>query len=381
MPTFANIETFTNLLSSALDEGIFISIHYSNKRSFSTIDKIQCRFLEIKNAPQISSSIFQNDQNYIKNDPPKAFLNNHKEWLPLFKQIILKTNSETIQLLVNKKQKGTLKISTQKNEVINPNHNRSKNYIINEDAPFLHSLGISSSNGKVKEKGYKKFRQINKFVEILEAHLPDEDPKDPMQIYDFGCGKAYLSFAAYYYINTVQKQKVNLLGIDLKSKVIDQVNQVATNLGYDTLRFEVGDITKFQIQKMDVMIALHACDIATDIAIAKAITSNAKLIIMAPCCHKQVRKSLTPSPVSSTIFKHGILEERMIANITDGIRGLILESKGYKVKIFEFISSEHTSKNVMILAEYTGLIKNTQDDINQLKSTFGIKNHYLESLV
>lgn len=379
MPSIKAIERFNQLLTESIHDDTFVSLTCTNPISKSVEAKIHARSITLKKEKAISCASVKDNQEFTSNYDIPSFIEVYSNFSSLYKQQLLKLTTGSYQLLKNKKGEGTMKQTSTKSIALDTSHDVSKNYLIPPSERFLIALGISSASGNVLPKSQKKYRQINKFIEILSKHIPNTDDKS-LSIYDFGCGKAYLSFATYTYLNSLGID-VTMTGLDLKMKVIENCNALATKLHFSGLDFKVGDITDFSQQPMDVLIALHACDIATDIAIAKGIQSQAKLIVMAPCCHKQIRKSIAPTSFSKSLLKHGILEERMATIITDSIRSLILESHGYKTKVFEFISSEHTAKNIMILAEYNGVKKDNTGTIADIKSHYGIEEHYLESLV
>jgi SAM-dependent methyltransferase len=256
-------------------------------------------------------------------------------------------------------------------------HNRNKNRMIPEDAKFLQVLGLSSSHGKIFAPAQKKYRQINKFIEILDTQLKDLKEDKCIYIADMGCGKAYLSFAIQYWLSE-RKIPHRITGYDIRPELIEENNENAKKLEIDSLIFKQGDINEVEIDQADMVIALHACDIATDMAIAKGIQSGAKYLILSPCCHKQIRQEIKSKNV---ITKFGILKERQAEIVTDVIRALILEHSGYKTNIFEFISYEHTGKNLMITAVKTKANPTALNEVDQLKKEYGISYHYLERLL
>lgn len=229
-------------------------------------------------------------------------------------------------------------------------HNQEKQYLIPDGTPcdFLIRLGVMDKSGKVIPKHYSKFRQINRFLEIVSdvtAHLPKQ-PK----IIDFGCGKAYLTFALYYYLHHVLGKDVTIIGLDLKEDVICFCNQVAADLHYEHLQFQMGDIAEYdETARADMVVTLHACDTATDFALIKAVNWHASVILSVPCCQHELFSQLQ-NPLQQPILKQGILKERIAALLTDGLRCLKLEEHGYEVSTIEFTSLEHTAKNIMIRA-------------------------------
>lgn len=210
-------------------------------------------------------------------------------------------------------------------------------------------------SGKVIQKHYSKFRQINRYLEIVEdvfPHLPTDKNK-PLKIVDFGCGKAYLTFAIYYYLKIKKNRNVEIIGLDLKKDVIDFCNKVASELGYHQLKFLMGDIADYTNDHADMVVTLHACDTATDYALMNAVSWNTKVILSVPCCQHELFSQIK-NDVHQPMLKHGILKDRLTEYLTDGLRGLKLESKGYDVAMIEFTSLEHTARNIMIKAVKTG---------------------------
>ncbi len=288
-------------------------------------------------------------------------------------------------LLYNKKRKARLQKRKASSQFLpSSTHNKQKKYLVAADSPFLQKLGIANQQ-KILQAHQDKFRQINKYVEIMSGLLAQANLPATLQIVDMGCGKGYLTFALHQYLNQ-EKRANQLVGIELRKHLVDFCNQQAQALGWSNLSFKAQDIFDYDNDKVDVLIALHACDIATDIAIAKGIKAKAELIVTAPCCHQQIRKELDTHNSLACVLKNGILEERQAEIITDGIRALILEAFGYQTKVFEFISSEHTAKNLMITAIKTKektILPNPVllEKIAAIKKDFGIKEHYLEKLL
>lgn len=231
-------------------------------------------------------------------------------------------------------------------------HNRVKRYILKEGipVPFLVDLGVMTASGKVVASRYDKFRQINRFLEYIEDILP-QLPKDrEVTILDFGCGKSYLTFAMYYYLRVLKEYDVNIIGLDLKTDVIQKCSRLAESYGYNKLHFYQGDIADYEgVSAVDMVVTLHACDTATDFALAKAVGWGAKVILSVPCCQHELNRQIKNETLAP-IFHYGILKERMAALITDGIRAQLLEERGYDTQILEFIDMEHTPKNLLIRA-------------------------------
>jgi SAM-dependent methyltransferase len=271
---------------------------------------------------------------------------------PYFKQAVLFTVDADLQVLYHKKN-GIKIIESKATKVQKEtSHNRVKQYILKEGNPvdFLVALGITNGQGAVLKDKQHKFKQINKFLEFIEdaaKHLPKDRP---LKILDFGCGKAYLTFALYYYFTEVLKRPVEVIGLDLKTEVIMQLNQLKDKLSYGNLRFLAGDIRQFIPEgSIDMMITLHACDTATDFAIEKAIDLNAQAILSVPCCQHEIFAQLKKDK-NPLLYKHGIVKEKFAALLTDALRASALEAMGYDTEIVEFIDMEHTPKNMLIRA-------------------------------
>ena len=261
-------------------------------------------------------------------------------------------------VLVSKKGKHTVKIKPHevKENAKILSHNRVKQYILpqGKPVPFLVDLGVMTREGRVREAAYDKYRQINRFLEFIQDVLP-KLPKDrEITIVDFGCGKSYLTFAMYYFFRELKGYQVKIIGLDLKEDVIRRCSRLAEEYGYDNLQFLQGDIAGYEgLEKADLVGTLHACDTATDFALAKAVQWDAKVILSVPCCQHELNGKIR-NDLLAPVLKYGILKERMSALITDGIRANLLESAGYSVQILEFIDMEHTPKNLLIRAVKTG---------------------------
>jgi hypothetical protein len=266
-------------------------------------------------------------------------------------------------------------------------HNRIKTRYIDSKDKYLNLLGITNLKGEVKGDKYDKFRQVDKFIEILNGLIESSSlaDKNEIDVVDFGSGKSYLTFAVYNYLNYKLDLKTKVTGIEQREDLALLSNDISTAVDFNDLKFINSTINDNKIKKADVVIALHACDTATDDAIAKAIAIKSEIIILAPCCQKYVRKHLHIPEELKGVFKHGILEEHLASFITDGLRALVLESYGYKTKVFEFISGDHTSKNIMITAvmdEFTedNYLKKVVE-IEKMKAQFGLSDFYLDKLL
>lgn len=273
-----------------------------------------------------------------------------------FKQInIWLSNSIEIILLISKKNKVNMKIRKCENQFM-PQKERGPNsrkaYIISEGMiiPPLIDMGIVNTQGEIVKSKYDKFKQINRFIELIDDEFKDYHATRPLRIVDFGCGKSYLTFILYYYFTEIKKIPVDILGLDLKREAIEKCNNAAKKYGYTSLHFEVGDIADYvPTQNVDVVITLHACDTATDYALYNAIKWNADKIFSVPCCQHEINNMIMANKLK-LLTRYGIIKERFSALLTDALRANILEYCGYKTQLLEFIDFEHTPKNVMIRA-------------------------------
>ena len=271
---------------------------------------------------------------------------------------ILSSKSKT--LTCKYKKAGQLKVQR------DLSHNRTKKYIIQEGKPvaFMIDLGVMGQDGKIIRTRYDKFRQINRFLEYIEDILPKLDKERELTIIDFGCGKSYLTFAMYYYLKELKGYNIRIIGLDLKADVIEHCNELRTRYGYDKLDFYVGDIATYKdVDKVDMVVTLHACDTATDYALAKAVKWGAEVILSVPCCQHEANRTIK-SDILSPVMDYGILKERMAAIVTDAARAKLLTANGYDTQILEFIDMEHTPKNLLIRA-----VKSGKEDISAREKT------------
>ena len=294
-----------------------------------------------------------------------------------FKNALVETQSFTANVLVSKKGTITIKKkvnASAKQPKISLSHNRKKKYILEEGipVPFLIDLGVMTQNGNIVNAHYDKFRQINRFLEYIEDILPSLPTGRELRILDFGCGKSYLTFAIYYYLKVLKGYPVRITGLDLKEDVIRRCNELAVKYGYDKLEFLCGDIAYYDgCSQVDMVVTLHACDTATDYALAKAVGWGAKVILSVPCCQHELNKQMK-NDLLSPVLHYGILKERMAALMTDGLRAQILEANGYRTQILEFIDMAHTPKNLLIRAVYNGHCADNKAQINELLAALDV---------
>lgn len=294
-----------------------------------------------------------------------------------FKNALVETKSFTANVLVSKKGTITIKKkmnTSTKQPKISLSHNRKKKYILEEGipVPFLIDLGVMTQNGSIVNAHYDKFRQINRFLEYIEDILPSLPTGRELRILDFGRGKSYLTFAIYYYLKVLKGYPVRITGLDLKEDVIRHCNELAVKYGYDKLEFLCGDIAYYDgCSQVDMVVTLHACDTATDYALAKAVGWGAKVILSVPCCQHELNKQMK-NDLLSPVLHYGILKERMAALMTDGLRAQILEANGYRTQILEFIDMAHTPKNLLIRAVYNGHCADNKAQIDELLAAFDV---------
>ena len=309
-----------------------------------------------------------------------------------FKNAHLLTSDWEIQLSFSKKDKVLLNKHRNKNnktkiaDTPSLSHNKEKKRFVDQSRPYLHELGITDSNSQIIPAMSRKWKQINKFIEVLSAAIVNTGlaEREEVHIADFGSGKAYLTFAVHDYLSAQLGVKTQVTGVELRQNLVDLCNQTASKLCLSGINFEQGDVKHFAAKNINVMIALHACDTATDYAIHMGIRAHAEIIMCSPCCHKQIRPQLKSPPVLAPVLLHGIHLGQEAEMVTDGLRALLLEANNYDTQVFEFISLEHTSKNKMILAQKRKTPRDNSlilQQIDAIKSFYGINEHCLEQLL
>ncbi len=288
-----------------------------------------------------------------------------------FKQLNAWSTSVTYDMKISKKGKVFLGKKRNNNEnLVNKSHNKEKNYILKEGMIIepLIDLGVFTKEGKVVKSKYDKYKQINRFIEIIDDEVKKNNYKE-LNILDFGCGKSYLTFVLYYYFVEIKKINVKMIGLDLKEDVIEKCNEIAKKYKYDNLHFELGDINGYKYNnKVDMVITLHACDTATDYALYNAIKWNANMIFSVPCCQHEFNHQMKAENLD-ILSKYGIIQERVAALMTDSVRGSLLESIGYKTQLLEFIDISHSPKNILIRASKSNISKEKKEkSLNQVKT-------------
>ncbi len=381
-----NIAGFIESFESSHANGTFIKLTLGKKvLKSSALNNIYLRPVLIKDEKLLSVVFRHQTSDITKNmSLPEALLLIKEHLGKDFLAASLFTSKEDIQVLFNKKREARIFASKPSLTALQEfDHDKIKRRLIKtEGSIYLQKLGLTSSDGKIIPSMNDKFRQIDKYIEIVDSNLNGSLPDKPFTIADMGSGKGYLTFALYDHLVNNLKMEVNITGVEMRQNLVDLCNRTARESGFDGLSFVQGTIGDYKIEKIDMLIALHACDTATDDAIFKGISADAGYIICAPCCQKQIRNEMNPENEMKPILKHGIFMERQAEMLTDGLRALILEKYGYQTKAFEFISTNHTPKNVMIVGRKSPVkpdVAKITGQIHQIKKAFGIEKHYLEA--
>lgn len=383
--------SFLQIVEKKFNDSTLIKIILSKRVSKNQeISKIDVRKIELK-----GENLLQFVFKYDRRDVTKNYnLEQSKEILEdyignSFLDITLLAKDEDVFLKYNNKHIAKLIVKKASNQVEQiTEHDVKKNRFLDyKNSVYLHELGITDNSGNIVASMQAKFKQIEKFVEIIANLTSEFDKNSKIKLADQGCGKGYLTFAVYDYLKNILGLDVLVEGIEIQEKLVNFCNNVAKKAGFDSLKFIKTNIDDYNPEKLDILIALHACDIATDDALYRAIKSNAKVIVVAPCCHKQIRNQmnfLKQNPLNS-ILEYGLLKERFAELLTDGLRAEILRSLGYKVKVFEFVEYDNTAKNLIITAVKSDNCKVDREKFNQniqaIKDMFGINYHYLEKLI
>ena len=331
---------------------LLVDMVISGARGGGDFIKIKVRPVMIRDSLYFQVSRYTDKQVFHENMTAEDALETLSGWiLHDFRQAQIRMQDEMVTVLVSKKGKATIKskkaacIETQ-----NLEHNRKKQYIIEEGmaVPFMIDLGVMTESGKIIRTRYDKYRQINRFLEFIEDILPELPTDRTVHIIDFECGKSYLTFAMYYYLKVLKHYDIRITGLDLKQKVIEDCQALADQYGYDGLQFLCGDIADYNgTDEVDMVVTLHACDTATDYALYKAVKWHASVILSVPCCQHELNRKMQCETLSGA-FQYGLIKERTAALMTDAMRGQLLEMKGYKTQLLEFIDMEHTPKNILI---------------------------------
>ncbi|MCE7060121.1 SAM-dependent methyltransferase [Dyadobacter sp. CY343] len=385
------VTEFTNEIEKSLAEQDFSKLSLGNYQGAKeSLKNIYLKRVLIKQEEKLSFTY-----RYKTRDITKNF--SFQEALEILRNVIgtdfltatLQTTSFDLQLDIQKNGKVQLrKKETVLREVPSLEHDKSKKRLIQAaEKPYLHELGITDEQGNVLKNAQDKYRQINHYIELLSGLIREIPKKEQLKVADMGSGKGYLTFGLYDYLHHVLHQQAVVTGVEFRDDLVTLCNSIARKSGFGQLQFEEGTIEGFNTGPIDILIALHACDTATDDAIWKGISSEASLIVVAPCCHKQIRREIEAHKTTNDVqflTRYGIFLERQAEMVTDGLRALILEYFGYKTKVFEFISDAHTPKNVMIVGIRDTRNKSDEElilkKIKEAKDYFGISYHHLERI-
>lgn len=369
------MQSIKTLLDKAINEKLIMAA-LSNPREKDGITKIKVRSILKKEELLFQCEAFQNKQVFHKNLSKQETVEYLLEQMQNMKQMQIETQEILATVLISKKGKITINEKKQQGCVkkVDLSHNKQKAYILQEgmNIPFLRDLGVMTEDGKVVRAKFDKFRQINRFLEFVEDILPRLQKDKEITILDFGCGKSYLTFALYYYLHELKSYDVRIIGLDLKSDVIRHCNELSQKYGYKKLTFLEGNIADYEgVEEVDVVVTLHACDTATDYALAKAVGWNAKVILSVPCCQHELNFQIK-NELLEPVLKYGLIKERMAALFTDALRAEYLEKEGYEAQILEFIDMEHTPKNILIRAVKTKKKKDNQEKLQKIEAFLNV---------
>ena len=363
--------TIEELLEQCIQKNLIdLTISGLKKKNEELPVKIKVRPVAMKDKIEYQVSEFIGRKVFHKNYKKDELKKKITDWMQEdYKQAQFTMTDATAQILSGKHSQ-TVKYKKCKEVWVQRDlsHNRTKRYILPEGTPvgFLIDLGVMTKEGKIVRQKYDKYRQINRFLEFVEDILPQLSKEREQTIIDFGCGKSYLTFAMYYYLKELKGYDIRIIGLDLKEDVIAHCNELKDKYGYGKLSFLVGDIASYtDVDAVDMVVTLHACDTATDYALAKAVQWGAKVILSVPCCQHEANRMME-NELLQPVLQYGILKERMAAIMTDAVRANLLTAKGYDTQILEFIDMEHTPKNLLIRAVYTG--KDSENAAEALKN-------------
>lgn len=391
MSQMPKIIEFVNALSASLEDSSFIKLSLGNYKGLEeNLKKIHIKRILVKREEKLSFTYQYKTRDIVKNyDLGEGLKNIQTRLEEGFHAATLSTTAFTLALELFNNKAILKKSEAVIREAVSLDHDKNKKRLIEAHGKtYLHELKITDEAGAVYKNAQDKYRQINKYIEILQPLIKDIPKDKTINVVDMGSGKGYLTFALYDYLTGSLGLKAKVTGVEFRKDMVDLCNRIAEKSGFTGLGFVESGIEQYRNSEIDILIALHACDTATDDAIYKGIQAGAELIVVAPCCHKQIRREIENAKKDNDLeflVKHGIFMERQAEMVTDGIRSLVLNYSGYTTKVFEFISGEHTAKNVMIIGHKND--KARKDDpvalrkIKEAKAYFGIGSHHLEKLL
>ena len=406
------MQKFIDKLQASLNDGSFVKLTLSKPSAISRQQSADLNNVYVKPIILKNEKMFSFTYRYERRDETKNY--DAEQTLEIINQLVpnvflnasLFTLTEDITLLISKKGKATVMTKAVKEQrEQNVQHDKVKSRLINTDNPWWFKLGLTTREGKVTADMQHKFKQICKYVEIVDGVMKNVKFDGKIRIADMGAGKGYLTFALYEYLTQRCKYDIEMEGVEIRPDLVAKINEIIKESNLKDFRFVESSIEDYKTQSLrdpktqsmsdsatlrlcdsttlDVLIALHACNTATDDAIIKGIESGAKLIICAPCCHKQIRQEMEKSKVVDPITRYGIFLERQAVMITDAIRALIMEYYGYKTQVMEFIEMEHTPKNILLVGRKSDIPVDKEailKQIEDLKKQYGIEKHYLEKI-
>ncbi|HEX8369938.1 MAG TPA: SAM-dependent methyltransferase [Pyrinomonadaceae bacterium] len=384
-----NIEKFIGELARALHEETFVKLTLGNyKGADAHLQKILVRLVETKRGTRLFFLFRYDTRDTAKNFDFTEGVAKVREFLGKdFFSGHLFTTENDFQIDIGKKEKSRLNTAKPTFKA-KPSaaHDKEKQLLVDPNGFYLNALGITNDKGEIRDKQQDKWKQINKFVETLSKLFANSLLKErrEIKIVDMGAGKGYLTFATYDYFKNTLNLDVQVTGVDTKKELVSLCNDIAKSCDFSDLQFVHGWIGDYDLQDVDILIALHACNTATDDAIFKGIRASADLIVCSPCCHQEIRPQIKPPALLKDILKHGVMLEREAEIITDGLRALLLEKSGYATRVFEFIATEHTPKNNMIVGTRQNAkvdAERYEREVAEIKNFYGITEQRLESLL
>lgn len=376
-------------LQAALDAGSFVNLVLSKYRGpEKDLARVDVRLVKLRGEGHLALVYKYATRDITRNLPIAEGIARLGELLgDEFKAGYLFTTEVEVEVLYNRKGKGrTFQREGQKREAPPTEHNRGKVRMLDSTLPFLWELGITDRTGKVLPTMSDKWRQVNHFLEIFASAFERSGlaEVERVRVVDFGAGKGYLTFAIHHYLRTIRGVEAEVIGVELRKELVDFCNRVVKRQGLSGLHMSEGDVEHFPLGETDVLIALHACDTATDLALYSGLRAGAQMLLASPCCHKQIRPQMQLPEVLRPVLRHGIHLEREAEMVTDSLRALLLEESGFRVQVMEFVAAEHTDKNKLLLATKrakAGPTRPIRGQIDALKSFYGIVEHRLETLL
>ena len=381
------MERFFHLVDVAVEQGVLVKMTLSKPADkHDELRNIYVKPVLIKGKRLFAFTYRYERRDEVKNYDASQMMAALKELVPIrFLNAVLFTVNEDVTLLVSSKGKATIQTKkVQECREQNLEHDKQKARLLNPANPWWYQLGLTTREGKITADMQHKFKQIYKYAEIVESLVKPMQFKGTVHIADMGAGKGYLTFALHELLTQKLHLDVDIKGVEIRPDLVLKINEIIQASGLKGLEFVESSIEAYNPKQLDVLIALHACNTATDDAIAKGIRAGAGLIVCAPCCHKQIRQEMERSGITDAITRYGIFMERQAVMITDTIRALVMEYYGYKIQVMEFIEMEHTPKNVLLVGRKVEKPVNQSailDEIHNLKKRFGIKQHYLETVL